>query len=58
MASTLLTSIGLPVLVRLLSEALGSVDTPVTKGAAKALEEAVDAAIRVRSGHARSGRGG
>lgn len=45
MASTLLTGIGLPVLVRLLSEALGSVDTPVTKGAAKALE-AVDEAIR------------
>ncbi|MCB1562890.1 MAG: ribokinase [Alphaproteobacteria bacterium] len=45
MASTILTSIGLPVLVRLLSEALGSVDTPVTKGASKALD-AVDAAIR------------
>jgi hypothetical protein len=45
MVSTVLTSIGLPVLVRLLSEALESVDTPVTKGAAKALE-AVDEAIR------------
>lgn len=45
MISTLLSKIGLPVLVGVLADMLGQVDTPVTKGAAKALE-AVDDAIR------------
>lgn len=45
MVSGLLSKIGLPVLVNVVAEALGSVDTPVTKGAAKALRE-VDEAIR------------
>lgn len=45
MVSTVLSKIGLPVLVRAVAEILGSVDTPVTKGAAKALE-AVDSAIK------------
>ncbi len=45
MLPALLTKIGLPVLVNVLAEALGAVDSPVTKGAAKALEE-VDEAIR------------
>ncbi len=45
MVSALLSKIGLPVLVNVVAEALGSVDTPVTKGAAKALRE-VDEAIK------------
>lgn len=45
MLSTLITKIGIPALVTILAEALGRVDNPVTKGAAKALGE-VDAAIR------------
>lgn len=45
MVASLLSRIGLPVLVNVVAEALGSVDTPVTKGAAKALRE-VDEAIK------------
>lgn len=45
MFETLIAKIGLPVLINVLSEALGQVDTPVTKGAAKALED-VSAAIQ------------
>ncbi len=45
MPAPLLVQIGIPVLVRLLSEALGTIDNPVAKGAAKALGE-VDAAMR------------
>jgi len=45
MIPALLAKIGLPVLVNVVAEALGSVDTPVTRGAAKALKE-VDEAIR------------
>lgn len=45
MPAPLLAQIGIPVLVRLLSEALGSIDNPLAKGAARALGE-VDAAIR------------
>lgn len=45
MLSTLITKIGIPALVTILAEALGRVDNPVTKGAAKALGE-VDEAIR------------
>ena len=45
MLSTLIAKIGIPALVTILAEALGRVDNPVTKSAAKALGE-VDAAIR------------
>lgn len=45
MLESLLTRIGLPVLMNIVAEALRGVDTPVTKGAAKALEE-VEAAIK------------
>jgi len=45
MIPALLSKIGLPVLVNVVAEALGSVDTPITKGAAKALRD-VDEAIR------------
>ncbi|MCD8498057.1 MAG: holin family protein [Alphaproteobacteria bacterium] len=45
MLPALIAKIGLPVLVNVLSEALGSIDTPVTKGAAEALSQ-VDDALR------------
>ena len=45
MIPALLSKIGLPILVNVVAEALGSVDSPVTRGAAKALQE-VDEAIR------------
>ena len=45
MISSLLTQIGLPVLINVLAEALNAVDTPVTQVASKALSQ-VDAAIR------------
>lgn len=44
MSATLLAQIGIPVLVRLLSEALGAIDNPIAKGAARALGE-VDTAM-------------
>ena len=44
MIQAVLTKIGLPVLISVIAEALNSVDTPVTKAAARALGE-VDAAI-------------
>lgn len=40
MLSSILTTIGLPVLMRLLSDALGQVDNPVLKGASDALSQA------------------
>lgn len=43
MISELLTSIGIPLLSSVLSEALDTIDTPVTKGAAKALSEVGEA---------------
>lgn len=43
MLETIIAKIGIPVLINILSEALGGVDTPVTKGAAKALGEVSDA---------------
>ena len=45
MIETLLAQIGLPVLIKVLAEALNAVDTPVTQVAAKALSQ-VDAAIK------------
>ena len=39
MLPALIAKIGLPVLVNVLGEALGSIDTPVTKGAAEALSQ-------------------
>lgn len=45
MIPALLSKIGLPILVNVVAEALGSVDTPVTRGAAKALRD-VDEAIK------------
>jgi hypothetical protein len=45
MLETLLTRVGLPVLVGVLADALRGVDTPVTKGAAAALD-AVETAIQ------------
>lgn len=45
MSATLLATIGIPVLVRLLSEALGAIDNPIARGAARALGE-VDAAMK------------
>lgn len=45
MLETLLAKIGLPLLITFVSEALKQIDTPVTKGAAKALEE-VDNALK------------
>jgi hypothetical protein len=45
MLESVLTKIGLPILINIVAEALRGVDTPVTKGAAKALEE-VEAAIK------------
>jgi hypothetical protein len=43
MLPALIAKIGLPVLVNVLSEVLGGIDNPVTKGAAKALEQVDDA---------------
>ncbi len=45
MIPTLLAKIGLPILTNVVAEALGSIDTSVTKGAAKALRD-VDEAIK------------
>jgi len=45
MLQTLLTKIGLPLLVGFVSEALGAIDNPAAKGASKALSE-VDAAFK------------
>ncbi len=45
MIETILTKIGLPLLINVLSETLKTIDTPVTKGAAKALEQ-VEGAIK------------
>jgi hypothetical protein len=45
MLESILAKIGLPILITLLSEALNGIDSPVTKGAAKALE-GVDDAIK------------
>lgn len=45
MPAPLLAQIGLPVLVRILTDALGAIDNPVAKGAARALDE-LEAAIR------------
>ncbi len=45
MLSSILTKIGVPVLTTLLGEALGSIDNPITKTAAKALGD-VDLAIK------------
>ncbi len=39
MLSTILAKIGIPVLVRVLAETLGTVDNPVTKSAEKALKD-------------------
>jgi hypothetical protein len=45
MIETILAKVGIPILINVLSEALGAIDNPITKGAAKALGE-VDAAIK------------
>ncbi len=45
MLETILARIGLPLLVTFVSEALKEIDTPVTKGAAKALDQ-VDEALK------------
>ncbi|MGQ0528069.1 MAG: 3TM-type holin [Alphaproteobacteria bacterium] len=45
MLSALLSKIGLPVFIRILSSVLGQIDTPVTRGAAEALDK-VDEAIK------------
>lgn len=45
MLETLLTKIGLPVLIQVVAEALGRVDTPVTKTASEALKK-VDKALK------------
>ena len=45
MIPALLAKIGLPILINVIGEALGEIDTPVTKGASKALFE-VDLAIK------------
>jgi hypothetical protein len=45
MIETILAKVGIPVLINVLSQTLNSIDSPVTRGAAKALEE-VDAAIK------------
>ena len=45
MIETLIAKIGLPILINIVAEALGGVDTPVTKGAAEALKS-VDKAIQ------------
>jgi len=43
MLSSLLSTIGLPVLMRILSEALGGIDNPVMRGASEALSQAENA---------------
>ena len=43
MISALLARIGLPILTSILAESLGAIDTPVTKGASKALEKVNEA---------------
>ena len=43
MLETLLAKIGLPILINIVAEALGQVDTPVTKGASAALKQVDDA---------------
>lgn len=45
MLETILAKVGLPLLINILSESLKAIDTPVTKGASKALE-GVDQAIK------------
>ena len=45
MISSLIAQIGMPILTTILSSALGAIDDPVTKAAAKALEK-VDVAIQ------------
>ncbi|MEZ5815001.1 MAG: 3TM-type holin [Alphaproteobacteria bacterium] len=45
MIETVVAKVGLPILINVLSETLKTIDTPVTKGAGKALEQ-VDEAIR------------
>lgn len=45
MPATIFSKIGLPVLLSVLRETLGGIDTPVTKGAVKALDE-VDQALK------------
>ena len=45
MLSAIISKIGVPVLISILTEALNAIDSPATKGAAKALGD-VDAAIR------------
>lgn len=45
MLETILARIGLPLLINVVSQALKDIDTPVTKGAAKALED-VDQALK------------
>lgn len=45
MLETILARIGLPILVTFVSEALKEIDTPVTRGAAKALDQ-VDEALK------------
>ncbi|MCB9981567.1 MAG: ribokinase [Rhodospirillales bacterium] len=45
MLETILARIGLPLLITFVSQALKQIDTPVTKGAAKALED-VDKALK------------
>jgi len=39
MSATLLTTIGLPILMRIVSEALGQVNNPIARGASDALEQ-------------------
>lgn len=46
MLESILARVGLPLLITFVSEALSRIDTPVTKGAAKALEE-VDKALKM-----------
>lgn len=45
MLETVLAKVGIPILINVLSETLKQIDTPVTKGAGRALEQ-VDEAIR------------
>lgn len=45
MLSSLISKIGLPVLISIVREALSDIDSPVTKGAAKALQD-VDEALK------------
>lgn len=45
MLESLIAKVGLPILVNIVADALGGVDNPVTRGAARALKD-VDAAIK------------